>query len=399
MIFPLRNAHGAAAVLASLLFSVTAQAQNELWVLNETPPSLGRVDLTSFAYQEVLSFEDAGFATDLEIQDDAAVVVLENRVVKVDLTSGQIVADTELLGAQEAALLEDGTVVVTRGGLDDAWQPLNLTSHLVWLDGDDLGLEGELLPTEGPTLPSQEIVVVDGKVYIAVNNGWAFGQEVGRLGCWDVEQDTYSEWDLGEGAENPVALHVLGGDLFTVNNGDWSSTTVTRASLGDLSSTTTVALDGVSVGCNASAFVDTKLAVQISGENGLRLLDGPSMVWEEGAVLNADAPSAYSLITHPTYGWTCAGVTDYVTFGEIQIRTAEGEWLATVPVGVSPGSLAWRSSEVSNLEEAVFPTTKTVAGEWDGLGREAGNVIPGMPALRIVRKANGQVSKTIQFSN
>ena len=399
MIFPLRNAHGAAAVLASLLFSVTAQAQNELWVLNETPPSLGRVDLTSFAYQEVLSFEDAGFATDLEIQDDAAVVVLENRVVKVDLMSGQIVADTELLGAQEAALFEDGTVVVTRGGLDDAWQPLNLTSHLVWLDGDDLGLEGELLPTEGPTLPSQEIVVVDGKVYIAVNNGWAFGQEVGRLGCWDVEQDTYSEWDLGEGAENPVALHVLDGDLFTVNNGDWSSTSVTRASLGDLSSTTTVALDGVSVGCNASAFVDTKLAVQISGENGLRLLDGPSMVWEEGTVLNADAPSAYSLITHPTYGWTCAGVTDYVTFGEIQIRTAEGEWLATVPVGVSPGSLAWRSSEVANLGEVTFPATTTSAGEWDGLGREAGNVIPGMPALRIVRKANGQVSKTIQFSN
>ena len=386
-------------VVTALLFSFTTQAQNELWVLNETPPSLGWVDLTSFAYQEVLSFEDAGYATDLEIQDDAAVVVLENRVVKVDLMSGQIVADTELLGAQEAALLEDGTVVVTRGGLDDAWQPLNLTSHLVWLDGDDLGLEGELLPTEGPTLPSQEIVVVDGKVYIAVNNGWAFGQEVGRLGCWDVEQDTYSEWDLGEGAENPVALHVLGGHLFTVNNGDWSGTSVTRASLGDLSSTTTVALDGVSVGCNASAFVDTKLAVQISGENGLRLLDGPSMVWEEGAVLNADAPSAYSLITHPTYGWTCAGVTDYVTFGEIQIRTAEGEWLATVPVGVSPGSLAWRSSEVSNLGEVALPATTTGAGEWDGLGREAGNVIPGMPALRIVRKANGQIQKVIQVSN
>lgn len=399
MIFSRRRAYGAAAVVASLLFSVSGQAQNELWVLNETPPSLGRVDLTSFAYEEVLSFEDAGYATDLEIQNDAAVVVLENRVVKVDLMSGQIVADTELFGAQEAALFEDGTVVVTRGGVDDAWQPLNLTSHLVWLDGDDLGLEGELLPTEGPTLPSQEIMVLDGKVYIAVNNGWAWGQEVGRLGCWDVEEDTYSEWDLGEGAENPVALHVLDGDLFTVNNGDWSSTSVTRASLADLSSTETVALDGVSAGCNASAFVDTKLAVQISGENGLRLLDGPSMVWEEGAVLNADAPSAYSLITHPTYGWTCAGVTDYVTFGEIQIRTAEGEWLATVPVGVSPGSLAWRSSEVSNLGEVALPGTTTGVGEWDGLGREAGNVISGMPALRIVRTVNGHVQKTIQVAH
>ena len=109
----------------------------------------------------------------------------------------------------------------------------------------------ELLPEEGPTLPSQEVMVVDGKVYIAVNNGWVWGQEAGRLGCWDVAEDTYSEWDLGEGAENPVALHVFEGDLFTVNNGDWSSTSVTRASLGDLSSTVTVALDGVSAGCNA----------------------------------------------------------------------------------------------------------------------------------------------------
>ena len=73
--------------------------------------------------------------------------------------------------------------------------------------------------------------------------------------------------------------------------------------------------------------------------------------------------------------------------------------VATVPVGVSPGSLAWRSSEVSNLEEVALPATTTAAGEWDGLGRETENVIPGMPALRIVRKANGQVSKTIQFSN
>jgi len=386
-------------VAAATALTPSSWAQDELWVLNETPPSLGRIDLTSFSYEELLSFDNVGYATDLEIQGDLAVVVLENRVVKVDLSTGQMLADVELLGAQEATLLEDGTVVVTRGGLDDAWQPLDLTSFLVWLDADDLGLEGELLPTEGPTLPSQEVMMHDGKVYVAVNNGWAFGQEVGRLGCWDVEEDIYSEWDLGEDAKNPVALHVLDGDLFTVNNGDWSSTSVSRTSLSDLASVETVALDGVSVGCNASAFVDTKLAVQISGENGLRLLDGPSMVWEEGAVLNADAPSAYSLITHPTYGWTCAGVTDYVTFGEIQIRTEEGALVATVPVGVSPGSLAWRSSEVSNLGEVTFPASTTAAGEWDGLGREAGNVIPGMPALRIVRKANGHIQKTIKVAH
>ena len=77
---------------------------------------MGRIDLTSFSYEELLSFDNVGYATDLEIQGDLAVVVLENRVVKVDLSTGQMLADVELLGAQEATVLDDGTVVVTRGG-------------------------------------------------------------------------------------------------------------------------------------------------------------------------------------------------------------------------------------------------------------------------------------------
>ena len=374
-------------------------AQDELWVLSEAPPSLGVIDMVTFDHEELITFSDAGFATDLEIRGDEAIVVLENRVVKVDLLSGQILADTELIGAQEAALLEDGTVVVTRGGVDDAWQPLELTSHLVWLDGDDLGLEGELLPTEGPTLPSQEITVVDGKVYIAVNNGWAWGQEAGRLGCWDVEEDTYSEWDLGEGAENPVALHVFEGDVFTVNNGDWTSTSVSRVAMADMSAVETVVLENVSAGCNASTFVDSKLAIQISGEHGLRVLNPSAMDWEE-EVLNAGDSTAYSLIAHPEYGWTCAGVTDYVTYGEVQIRTSGGDFLATVPVGVSPGTLAWRSTEVSSIDHPRdMHKLEDVRGSWDVLGRAGEVAVPGMPALRLERTDDGSVRKVIRIQH
>jgi hypothetical protein len=71
-----------------------------------------------------------------------------------------------------------------------------------------------------------------------------------------------------------------------------------------------------------------------------------------------------------------------------------------IPVGVSPGSLAWRSSEVSNLGESPLPVAACRAqGEWDGLGRAARNVIPGMPALRIVRTTNGHIQKTIQVAH
>ena len=374
-------------------------AQDELWVLSEAPPSLGVIDMVTFDHEELITFSDAGFATDLEIRGDEAIVVLENRVVKVDLLSGQILADTELIGAQEAALLEDGTVVVTRGGVDDAWQPLELASHLVWLDGDDLSLEGELAPTEGPSMPSQELTVVDGKVYIAVNNGWSWTEEVGRMGRWDPIEGTYEEWDLGDDARNPVAMHVLDGHVYTVNNGDWTSTSVSRVAVSDMSDLETVVLENVSAGCNASTMVDSKLAVQISGENGLRVLDTSGMDWEE-EVLNAEGSTAYSLIAHPEYGWTCAGVTDYATYGEIQIRSSDGDLLATVPVGVSPGTLAWRSAEVSSIDDPRdVRKLEGVPGSWDVVGRAGEVAVPGMPALRLERNDDGSVRKVIRIQH
>ena len=150
-----------------------------------------------------------------------------------------------------------------------------------------------------------------------MNNGWEWGQEVGRVGRWSPQDETYEEWDLGEDASNPVALHVLDGQLFTVNNGDWSSTSVTRVSFGETPVVETAVLANVSAGCNASAIVGDDLALQIDGETGLRLIHGTSLTWSE-EVLTPQAPVAYSLAVHAQYDWVCSGVTDFVSFGEVQ---------------------------------------------------------------------------------
>jgi len=129
----------------------------------------------------------------------------------------------------------------------------------------------------------------------------------------------------------------------------------------------------------------------------LRLLDSPSMAWEEGEVLNQAAPSAYSLAVHPQYGWTFAGVTDYATFGEVQIRTTTGEILATVPVGISPGTLVWQDTETSDLDKLPIASAPQRSGAWDLMGRETGPArLPGMPALTLVRRDNGTVDKVMQ---
>jgi len=395
-------------VLAASLVSQVSLAQDELWVLNEgrfdwaagevvEAPSLGHISMSTLEYTSLMSFEGASFATDLEIAGNVAVVVLENRVVKVDLTSGQILASADLLGAQEATLLSDGTVVVTRGGVDPVtYEPLPIESYLVWLDGADLTFEGELVPSEGPSAPSQEIAVLDDVVYVGVNNGWDWGQEVGRVGRWSPQDGTYEEWDLGEDATNPVALHVRDGQLFTVNNGDWSSTTVTRVSFGETTVVETAGLANVSAGCNASAFVGDDLALQIDGETGLRLLDGTSLTWSE-SILNPQAPAAYSMAVHAQYDWVCSGVTDFVTFGEVQIHTTSGDLIATVPVGTAPGTLVWRTNPVSTVGVQPHPIdAATQAGAWDAQGRSVHDGIPGLPQLRIERLANGQVVKTVR---
>lgn len=395
-------------VLAAGLVSQVSLAQDELWVLNDgrfdwatgevmEAPSLGHISMSTLEYTSLMSFEGASFATDLEIAGNVAVVVLENRVVKVDLMSGQILASADLLGAQEATLLSDGTVVVTRGGVDPVtYEPLPLESYLVWLDGADLTFEGELVPSEGPSAPSQEIAVLDDVVYVGVNNGWEWGQEVGRVGRWSPQDGTYEEWDLGEDATNPVALHVRDGQLFTVNNGDWSSTTVTRVSFGETTVVETAGLANVSAGCNASAFVGDDLALQIDGETGLRLLNGTSLTWSE-SILNPQAPAAYSMAVHAQYDWVCSGVTDFVTFGEVHIHTTSGDLIATVPVGTAPGTLVWRTNPVSAVEVQPHPVdAETQAGAWDAQGRSVHDGIPGMPQLRIERLANGQVVKTLR---
>ena len=129
--------------------------QSQLYVLNEgrfdwnngviaEAPSLGVIDLATSSYAQIASFDSIAFATDLEVQGGHGYVCLENTVMKVDLATGDVLAEVALEGAQELALL-DGKVYVTRGGLDQVtWGPLDLESHLVWLSADDLSLEGEL---------------------------------------------------------------------------------------------------------------------------------------------------------------------------------------------------------------------------------------------------------------
>ena len=164
----------------AMAFSVTqTYAQEELWVLSETPPALGMVSMTRSNTKSSWLSKMRGMRPDLEIRGDEAIVVLENRVVKVDLVSASSRQKPVRQTAKEATLLDDGTVVVTRGGLDDAWQPLDLLElpRLAGWRGPQRGWR--VVAWRRADFPSQEVALVEGKVYVAVNNGWSYTEEVG----------------------------------------------------------------------------------------------------------------------------------------------------------------------------------------------------------------------------
>ena len=112
--------------------------------------------MVTFDHEELITFSDAGFATDLEIRGDEAIVVLENRVVKVDLLSGQILADTELMGPKKLLCWKTAPLIVAAAALTMHGSLRTHQSSRV-VGWRRFGLGRGVVPTEGPTLPSQEI--------------------------------------------------------------------------------------------------------------------------------------------------------------------------------------------------------------------------------------------------
>ena len=380
------------------------QAQSQLYVLNEgrfdwtngviaEAPSLGVIDLATSNYTQITSFDSIAFATDLEVQGGQGYVCLENTIMKVDLATGDVLAEVALEGAQELALLDD-KVYVTRGGLDQVtWGPLDLESHLVWLSADDLSLEGELPLASGPQYACQAICIHNGLVVVGVNNGWVWGGEVGLVGTFDPASGTYTEVDLGDTGKNPVALHEVNGAVLSVNNGDWSSTSVSRVVAGETLEASTEVLTDVAAGCNASAVVSAnRLALQIDQEAGLRLVDGATGLGT-GEILNPEATSAYSLAIHPTSDFTYSGVTDFVTEGHVDIHDDLGNLIGSVQVGIAPGTLVWGEAATDNVNE--HQVVARPAGTYDLQGRSVAphQATPGQVLLHV--DSRGTVTKEV----
>jgi hypothetical protein len=206
--------------------------------------------------------------------------------------------------------------------------------------------------------------VLDGSsAYIAVNNGYEWGNEKGIIGKLDLNALTYgNEIDLGPDGKNPDNLVKVGSFLYSVNNKDWSGSSISKVAL-DGSSNSTVNIATASTGCGTSALRDDKLVYQISMETTLNEFD--INVMNNVGPVSGHSLNYYELAQEPVSGNLFASETDFFSYGNVRVFNASNTELASFNVGVSPGTIVFdvRSTSASLNELAsnisVYPNPTT----------------------------------------
>lgn len=368
-------------VLGAMLFgwmnmTFSQEYVHQVFVFNEgwsnwqteeviVPATLGVYDPGVGIYEVVDTVEGAGFISDAIMWDERLYVAADGQLLVYDANTYELVNSTAVQGIRQLAML-NGIIYATRGDVDESGLSLPLSSYLQWFDAMTLDLEGELLVSAGgPQYSTEGIEAFGNRLYFGINNAFDYGNEVGIIGCYVPLEDVYEEWDLGENGKNPYHLFVQGDQVVTVNNMDYGSTSISVVDA-ESDQVNTALVSEANAGCLAAVFTENELRYQITGEGIVRstLISEPS----ESQNWLSDSEEYYGMALDPISNNLFASVTDYVSFGFVEIRNDSGILLSQFDCGVSPGVICLDIRTSSGLN-ALLPQSEVPAGCYDLSGR------------------------------
>lgn len=317
------------------------------------PVTLGSYDPATGTYTTVATLSGPRFGSDVLVDGSSIYVAADDRVLRFDADSYVQTGEVLLTGARKLAVWND-QLLVTRGELG------GLDHYLEVRDKNSLELLYAVTPADGLIHSAEDVLVLDDKAYLAVNNSFDWENVVGRVGVLDLATGTYgTEIDLGPEGRNPERLMVHDGDIVAFNNKDFTGSSISRIAVdaGTLTYTNNVSLNS---GCAASALVEATEQVYY-----MEYDQGELARYDLASALVADtltgSPSVYGLIEDPINGVLYGTTTDYFSTGDLRVLSLSGQVQSTVAVGVAPGNLALdiRSTtavaERSGVQLAVFP--------------------------------------------
>lgn len=330
-------------------------------------PRVGVVDLGAemLQFETLRVFEGQAYTTDMIVSTDGDLFVsAEDTVYRLDATDGTILASQPVQGAR--TLFESGDrLYVTRGDYDpETFGSVAFDAFLVALDAEDLSWQADWQAAagEGPGFASESMCLVGDVLHIGINNAFAYGEEVGLVGRLNLTTGDYEEVDLGANGLNPVHVLPVAGGVVTVNARQYDGTSLSRVEAAGASTTAVVA--DVTAGCGAAAILGEEVVYQVYGEGDFRKALGATL--DASGSWPGNGLNAYSMAVRSN-GDVLLGHTDFGTYGELDIRDAEGIQVASVATGIAPGviRLVSSTSAIADVETA----SAVEVARYDLLGR------------------------------
>jgi hypothetical protein len=316
----------------------------------ETPVTIGSYDPFTSIYSVVDTIEGARFASDMLIDGDYFYVAADTQLLKYDLNTYELLASQSVTGVRNILIVNDN-LFVSRGEYG-----VSFDSYFQIYSKSDLTFISELDTTEGPKWTTQNMVHADNKLYVAINNGFEWGNEKSLIGVLDLSTLSYlEEIDLGSDATNPDNMMITDDYIFTVNNKNWSGASFSKVDL-STNSSTTINVSDVSTGCGTSCLRGDKINFQIS-------MDSVLLEWDPATLLSSGNPlginqNFYELAYDEVNNYLYASETDYSTYGKVHIYDADNNLVSEFDCGVSPGTIVFDVRNTTSIVDYSFNQTQ-----------------------------------------
>ncbi|HLG35649.1 MAG TPA: T9SS type A sorting domain-containing protein [Bacteroidia bacterium] len=339
-----------------LLFSVAAaSAQNyihKVIVLNEghydyinqvqtVPVTIGAYDTVSHLYQQFDVIQDARFATCVVTDGNSIYAAADSFIIRYDINTYQLLSVTTMHGVRKLAVWNN-QLLASRGEY-----LMTFNSYFSVFDKNTLLPLYDLPVANGPQYSTEGIVVNNNKAYVAINNGFEWGNEKGLIGIVDLNTQTYlSEIDLGPTGKNPEYMALLNNQIITVNNRDFTAASISSV---DISSTAVNTVDlGIASGCGGSVLVANEIYYQPSSATHLGKFSTQTMSNTGTLSINKNI---YGMAHDDINNLVYMGETDYLTWGKIFIYQPNGTVIDSFDVSVAPGNIAFDIRSVAGVGE------------------------------------------------
>lgn len=317
----------------------------------DVPVSVGAFNMTTKQYSKLVEIADARFATDIQIDGDSYWVAADRFLNRYDIHTNQLLSSTEVEGIRRFAFYQN-KIIISRGEYLKT-----LDANIIVLDKSSL-LRIYAVPFDKMPYTTESIVVDGDQIYIAANNGFEWGKEVGQIINLDLNKmEIASIKDLGPNAKNPENLMIRDHVLYTVNNKDYTGSSITALDI-KTQALQTINLPGITSLCGTSAMVGEHIYYQ---ESGKQIVGSYALANHQASVYKDFGRSFYGMTYDPISKLLVAAETDFVSKGNVYVYNQNEEIIHQFDASVAPGNFAFEYTTSTKVNDnfqaryAIYP--------------------------------------------